>query len=517
MAEPTSATRHFPDFFAPQGDEVDTETAQRVVRDFLRSKDRGLGLDIADDAPFSAIDGGITNGLLRIDDREGKNGYLVRIFGKNTEQLIDREQDNRLVEFLALPTVAVAPKLYCVFGNGRVEEMLEAKALEPHHMHARGPPVDLLTAIADTVSKFHLLAPPGVSSECVLWRRLQGFFNQAKEAYPCPEKGKDKYIIDWAAIDKELEWLQTVLPSKKNDQGKALMTSASSASSSSYEAAASTAAASAMFRSAFCHNDLLSGNFLLDSKSPFWKANSAGTNAAAGSGGGEASPTSAQQPAVGVHLIDYEYADTNFVGFDLANHICEHAGFSCNFAPLGEGGDFPGRDVRKDIVAAYAFHACERAAARLCSGVKGAPQIALEDRGEDLEACKAVLLTAAAATSSSSSSSSSGAGEVGATAADVAVASPTAIAREARCRCREDKGMIDCMTDWVEKFCLASHFWWGLWAFVQARNSAIDFDFEGYAIKRLKGYSLHKEVFFVIKGSGSGNEEGGEALLWREK
>jgi thiamine kinase-like enzyme len=469
---PTSTTRHFPDFFVPQ--DGDPEEAQLICRDFLRNTDSkaGLGLDIALDAPFTSIDGGITNGLLKVDDRSGKKAYLVRIFGKNTEQLIDREQDNRLVEFLALPTVNVAPTLYCVFGNGRVEEMLNAKALEPHHMHARSP-VDLLTAIADAVSKFHLLAPPGTSDECVLWTRLNGFLNQAKEAYPCPEKGRDKFRINWEAIQKELQWLQTVLPSKNNGQGESLL------HSSSAHPAVTTAAGAAMFRAAFCHNDLLSGNFLLDRDSPFWKEADAGSGSSAGK-----NKSSSPGPVPKVHLIDYEYSDTNYVGFDLANHICEHAGFSCNFATLDEGGDFPTRAIRKDVVSIYAAHACERAAARICSGVRGAPKVPLEDRGEDLDACKTVVANASLHDS----------------------ASPAAI-EEAKCHCKED-AMAEEMTNWVEKFCLTSHFWWGLWAFVQSKFSAIDFDFEGYAIKRLKGYALHKEQFLGIKQ---------EEALWQEK
>uniref|UniRef100_A0A8C5MZI9 ethanolamine kinase n=1 Tax=Leptobrachium leishanense TaxID=445787 RepID=A0A8C5MZI9_9ANUR len=40
----------------------------------------------------------------------------------------------------------------------------------------------------------------------------------------------------------------------------------------------------------------------------------------------------------------------------------------------------------------------------------------------------------------------------------------------------------------VNKFALASHFFWGLWALIQAKYSKIDFDFLGYAIVRLDQY-----------------------------
>ncbi|KAK3544429.1 hypothetical protein QTP86_011848 [Hemibagrus guttatus] len=40
----------------------------------------------------------------------------------------------------------------------------------------------------------------------------------------------------------------------------------------------------------------------------------------------------------------------------------------------------------------------------------------------------------------------------------------------------------------VNRFALASHFFWGLWALIQAQYSTIDFDFLGYAILRFNQY-----------------------------
>ncbi|XP_069484559.1 ethanolamine kinase 1 [Ambystoma mexicanum] len=40
----------------------------------------------------------------------------------------------------------------------------------------------------------------------------------------------------------------------------------------------------------------------------------------------------------------------------------------------------------------------------------------------------------------------------------------------------------------VNQFALASHFFWGMWALIQAKYSTIDFDFLGYAIVRLNQY-----------------------------
>ena len=45
-------------------------------------------------------------------------------------------------------------------------------------------------------------------------------------------------------------------------------------------------------------------------------------------------------------------------------------------------------------------------------------------------------------------------------------------------------------------FALASHFFWGLWAVIQAKHSPIDFDFMQYAVERLvNGFGKHRESF----------------------
>lgn len=47
----------------------------------------------------------------------------------------------------------------------------------------------------------------------------------------------------------------------------------------------------------------------------------------------------------------------------------------------------------------------------------------------------------------------------------------------------------------VNRFALASHYFWGYWAILQARYSPIDFDFIDYARLRFEGYRMHKTKF----------------------
>lgn len=52
-----------------------------------------------------------------------------------------------------------------------------------------------------------------------------------------------------------------------------------------------------------------------------------------------------------------------------------------------------------------------------------------------------------------------------------------------------------CLVVMVNRFALASHYFWGYWAILQARYSPIDFDFIDYARLRFEGYRMHKDKF----------------------
>ncbi|KAL1934273.1 hypothetical protein VTP01DRAFT_6455 [Rhizomucor pusillus] len=48
----------------------------------------------------------------------------------------------------------------------------------------------------------------------------------------------------------------------------------------------------------------------------------------------------------------------------------------------------------------------------------------------------------------------------------------------------------------VEGFSLASHFYWGIWALIQAKVSDIDFDYMNYAVLRFDEYERRKSIVF---------------------
>ncbi|XP_055998444.1 ethanolamine kinase 1-like isoform X2 [Ostrea edulis] len=51
----------------------------------------------------------------------------------------------------------------------------------------------------------------------------------------------------------------------------------------------------------------------------------------------------------------------------------------------------------------------------------------------------------------------------------------------------------------VNKFALAAHYFWGVWGIIQAKYSAIDFDYLGYAVIRFDEYFKRKNDFLSLQ------------------
>ncbi|XP_058074487.1 probable ethanolamine kinase isoform X1 [Magnolia sinica] len=130
-----------------------------------------------DDSCFSieTVSGGITNLLLKLSVREdnGNDAFVtVRMYGPNTEYVIDRKQ-----ELLALPYLSAAgfgAELLGVFGNGMVQSFINARTLSPSDMTKP----KLAAEIARQLCKFHQVEIPG-SKEPQLWNDIFKFLESA--------------------------------------------------------------------------------------------------------------------------------------------------------------------------------------------------------------------------------------------------------------------------------------------------------------------------------------------------
>ena len=242
-------------------------------------------------AEVSTVGGGITN-LLFLLRSTGRPSLLVRIYGHNTEVVIDREAENRLLADLSQR--GFSPVLYGRFSNGRIEGFCEGfRALDPAELAER----HLQRLIAPRLRELHGFPPPTPDSR--LWSTLRGWMDAARtlDFQGADAERRDALNLDLYAADLarlEADFAQRVLPG------------------------ASSPGARAAVLPVLGHNDLLAGNVLVD-----------------------AGQTE-------VRFIDYEYGATTIAAFDLANHFCEYAGFDSDFAT-----GFPSRTSRERFVAAY--------------------------------------------------------------------------------------------------------------------------------------------------------------------
>ncbi|GMY35889.1 probable ethanolamine kinase isoform X2 [Fagus crenata] len=130
-----------------------------------------------EDSCFSVetVSGGITNLLLKVSVKEesgNDESVTVRLYGPNTEYVIDRERELQAIKYLS--AAGFGAKLLGVFGNGMVQSFINARTLIPSDM--RKP--KLSAEIAKQLRKFHEVVIPG-SKEPQLWHDIFKFFEKA--------------------------------------------------------------------------------------------------------------------------------------------------------------------------------------------------------------------------------------------------------------------------------------------------------------------------------------------------
>ncbi|KAL6974242.1 ethanolamine kinase [Sarracenia purpurea var. burkii] len=213
------------------------------------------------------VSGGITNLLLKVGVRE-ENGNIVnmtvRLYGPNTEYVINRERELQAIRYLS--AAGFGAKLLGVFGNGMVQSFINARTLTPSDM--RKP--KLIAEIAKELRRFHHVEIPG-SKEPQLWNDIFKFFQKASTlAFDNNEKQRKYETISFEKVQTELVELKEL--------------------TSHLDAPV-----------VFAHNDLLSGNLMLNDDEEK------------------------------LYFIDFEYGSYNYRGFDIGNHFNEYAGYDCDY------------------------------------------------------------------------------------------------------------------------------------------------------------------------------------------
>ncbi|KAF8250316.1 kinase-like protein [Wilcoxina mikolae CBS 423.85] len=222
---------------------------------------------------FKPFSDGTTNVLLKAvhktpdDDNEA---VLLRVYGKGTDILVDREREFKT--HCLLSQYNLAPPLLARFENGLFYRFVEGEVCKPQDLGKEC----VWCGVARKLGEWHGVLPIG---------------GEGSES--AGGKGSVEQNI-WTVMQRWISALPTVTPSEAERRA----TLQQELDRLVLELGTTT-------RLVFGHCDLLSGNIILH-------------------------PT----PSSDVTFIDYEYSLPCPAAFDLANHFSEWAGFECNYSLL---------------------------------------------------------------------------------------------------------------------------------------------------------------------------------------
>ncbi|XP_025086431.1 choline/ethanolamine kinase-like isoform X2 [Pomacea canaliculata] len=230
----------------------------------------------ADEMIMDHVSGGMSNYLylcrlpncVKPLDQE-PDQVLLRIYGHITTSNMDVLVHNSVV-FALLSEKRLGPKPYGMFFDGRIEEFIMAKPLT--HTDLSRP--EIMQMVAEKLAAFHSLDMPLCKEPRWMFNIIKRWISEIQNNFSGhskkSNKGDRETILRLQAIDME----------KECDELREIVLKLDSPV-------------------VFCHNDLQEGNILYD-----------GTVA---------------DPDKRMTIIDWEYGNYNYRGFDLANHFCEWA------------------------------------------------------------------------------------------------------------------------------------------------------------------------------------------------
>ncbi|NXQ55406.1 EKI2 kinase, partial [Anthoscopus minutus] len=158
--------------------------------------------------PTQLFTDGITNKLVACYTDEGMaDALLVRVYGRKTELLVDRETELR--NFQVLRAHGCAPDLYCAFQNGLCYQFLPGIALGPDHV--RDPHIFRL--VAREMARVHAIHANGNLPRPILWQKLHKYLSLVKTELS-PKVSNPRLPQDVPspeALEQELAWMEETL------------------------------------------------------------------------------------------------------------------------------------------------------------------------------------------------------------------------------------------------------------------------------------------------------------------
>ncbi|XP_027047245.1 choline kinase alpha-like isoform X2 [Pocillopora damicornis] len=249
--------------------------AHQWCNQYLGGSWRNISID---DFSIQVLGGGLSNKLYICSlpesygvGKEERRKVVLRIYGPLYDELVTSIgcliADS--VVFALLSEWNIGPKLFAIFPEGRLEELLMAKSLAREDLAKP----ELSVRIAQKTAEYHQLQLPLCKDPDYLWNTISEWSKEALQTH-FNEQDKAVKLAKLKSIDlkKEYDFLRNYL-----------------------EMATSPGPVT------FCHNDLQQGNILRVSK--------------------ELQENNEED--FDLKLIDFEFSAYNYRAFDLANHFCE--------------------------------------------------------------------------------------------------------------------------------------------------------------------------------------------------
>lgn len=122
------------------------------------------------------LSGGLTNQVVRIRPETTEcESMLLRIFGENTERVLDRKRELATLRALAMSKYFPHAGIVGTFHNGRLERYAPGRVLSLGEMRTQA----MADKICETLAHFHGLEVPGCSKAPSLWSTLHRWLDLA--------------------------------------------------------------------------------------------------------------------------------------------------------------------------------------------------------------------------------------------------------------------------------------------------------------------------------------------------
>lgn len=215
---------------------------------------------------------GITNKLFKVatENVAEKQSALVRVYGHNTEVLIDREQE--IMTIVCLSQEGLGSELFGRFNNGICYGFIRGKAFTPEDMQCPIKSKLVARKLAALHNTTVWIRTRDRSAN--LFRTLGKWVNELRLIEAAKAADDPARVPNMEQYEQELVFLETSLTALNS-------------------------------KVVFCHNDLLCGNILYDHD---------------------------ENGVCSVNFIDFEYGNYNYRSFDIGNHFCEMIGYDVDLS-----------------------------------------------------------------------------------------------------------------------------------------------------------------------------------------